>query len=235
MNPTGKPPSGMSPEMQADYDRWAIGKSRVLVEEKTFVGVREELVSTLANLPDQVDIPYHLTAEGERWGKFKKVCDAKFLAKVDYALIPNRQAFDLVANWDGGAPGPCAVGATDQGKTRAAWWALRRLYVKENLPFAWFPVRRLVNELERYEKQDCAEEFFRAYDFHKILFVDDVDKINWDFESHSQMLFSFFDWVYRHQKPCIATTNRDRKWWSNKMGDAFTRRLFQDACQEVIF
>ncbi len=69
----------------------------------------------------------------------------------------------------------------------------------------------------------------------RVLFVDDLDKINWDFESHAQMLFTFLDWVYRTKKPCIVTTNRDRAWWKVKAGDALVRRLFVDGCVEVEF
>ena len=107
--------------------------------------------------------------------------------------------------------------------------------MKENRPFAWFPARRLATELERYEKHDAASEFFRAYSHYKALFVDDIDKINWQFESQKEQLFAFYDWIYRANVPCITTTNKDRVWWADKMGDAFTRRIFEDAHFEIKF
>lgn len=221
----------------AGADRWA-PKKRAIPEAEAisqFAAARAALLSSLALLPETVTLPYHLTPEGERWAKFKRVCDEMFLGKLDLAKVLNRAAFDRIAAWDGSFPGPCATGPTGLGKSWAAWYALRQLYVTNGRTFAWFPVRRLVTELARYEKADCSDEFFRTYNFHRVLFVDDIDKINWDFESHGQMLFAFFDWIYRTKKPCIITTNRDRKWWAAKMGDAFVRRIFDDAHFEVKF
>lgn len=201
-----------------------------------FAAIRAKLLAAAALLPESPQIPYNLTPEGERWAKFKKVCDERFHPKLDYSLIKNRAAFDRIAvAWDGSSPGPCAVGGTGEGKTRAAWWALRRLYVVGNKPFAWFPARRLCSVMDSYESRHCADEFFRAYDFFKVLFVDDVEKINWDFKSNTELLFSFFDWVYRTKKPCVVTTNRGRDWWTDKMGEAFARRLFDEAHFEVTF
>lgn len=224
-------------QLLAEAQAWqARSNKEVRVDpDSEFAKTRDALKATLETLPETVQLPYSLTPEGERWEKYKRVCDEQFLAKLDYTRVQKREPFDRIANWDGRFPGPCGTGPTGLGKSRAAWWALRQLYVRDNRPFAWFPVRRLVTELERYEKADCADEFFRAYDHFRVLFVDDIDKINWDFESHSQMLFAFLDWVYRKQKPVIITTNRDRDWWTKKMGDAFVRRLFNDACFEVKF
>lgn len=186
-------------------------------------------------LPEKVDLPYSMTPEGERMAKFKKICPQEFLKKIDREKLPKPEAFDSVFNWTGAFPGPCAVGPTNTAKTRATWSVLGRLYVRENKPFAWFPVRRMITELEKFESLNAADEFFRAYSFYRVLMVDDVDKINWQFESHGALLFAFYDWVYRSRIPCITTTNKDRKWWAGKMGDAFTRRLFDDAHFEVKF
>lgn len=188
-----------------------------------------------AKLPEKIEVPYALTPEGERLAAFRRVCPPEFAVRIDRGLLPDAAAFDRVALWDGSYPGPCAFGTTDTAKSRAAWSALGRLYVKENRAFAWFPVRRLAGELERYEKHDAADEFFRAYSHYKALFVDDIDKIGWQFDSHKEQLFAFYDWVYRTNKPCITTTNKDRKWWSARMGDAFARRLFEDAHFPVQF
>ncbi len=228
----------MSPTMEADYARWCHDqqerKAKLDAAGKaigTFEGLRDRLKAAFETLPEKVDVPFHLTPEGERMAKFKTVLldSPEFMARIDRAKLPNPDAFDRVAKWDGQFPGPCAIGPTRTAKTRAAWSAIGRLYVRENKPFAWYPVRRLVTELARYEEAECAADFFRMADFHSILFVDDVDKLNWDFNSEKTALFSFFDWVYRHHKPVITTTNKDRKWWCDKMGDAFARRLIDDA------
>lgn len=248
-----KPSGGMSPEMTTDLIRWeqAEREKREKREAKgkavgSFEEVKAALKAAFAQLPDMVDVPFHLTPAGQRWARFKVVLQdsPEFIEKIDRTKLPNPEAFDAVAKWDGEFPGPLAFGTTNTAKTRAAWSALGRLYVKEPVyiegaevarSFAWFPVRRLATELARYEEAECAADFFRMYDFHHILFIDDADKINWDFNSEKTALFAFYDWIYRHHKPCITTTNKDRKWWADKMGDAFARRLFDDAHFAVKF
>ena len=206
-------------------------------EPKSMAGTdwRATFLAACSTLPEKVELPYHLTPEGERLALFKRICPLEFASKIDRDKLPNPDAFDAVAKWTGVFPGPCAIGKTETAKTRAAWSALGRLYVRENKAFAWFPVRRLVTELEKYESYNAADEFFRSYEHHKILMVDDLDKINWQFESQGALLFAFFDWIYRTNKPCITTTNKDRNWWAGKMGDAFARRLFDDSHFTVQF
>lgn len=239
-------PKPMSAEMEADMRRWSERQRHAAeqVRERkgrddlpSFEDLKAELQSAFAKMPEAVDLPYHLTPEGERMQKFRKVLEdsPEFMKKIDRALLPKPEAFDAVAQWNGLFPGPCAVGQTNTAKTRAAWSALGRLYVRENRPFAWFPVRRLVTELATYEERNCADEFFRSYDFFRVLFIDDLDKINWQFDSQKMALFAFYDWVYRKNKPCITTTNKDRKWWADRMGEAFARRLFDDAHFTVQF
>lgn len=234
---SAEPISKFDPEkaklILADAQRWAEKKKTNTVSE--FQDAKAALLETFARLPESVEIPYDKTPEGERFAAYRRVCDPNFFADVDPTRIRNKAAFSRVAEWDGRFPGPCITGISGAGKTFAAWQALRRLYVKENRAFRWFPVRLLVTELERYEKNECAADFFRQCSFFRVLFIDDVDKINWDFESHAQMLFSFFDWVYSHKIPCIATTNRDQAWWKAKAGDALVRRMFVDGCVEVKF
>jgi len=197
---------------------------------------RTAFEAAISTLPDEAPpLPYDLTPEGQRWASFKRICPTQFIPKIDRAQLPKPEQFDRVANWDGSFRGPCAFGLTDTAKTRAAWWALRQLYVRENKPFAWFPVKRLTTELSKYEETGHADEFFRQYDHFKILMVDDADKINWDFMSNQESLFAFYDWIYRSKKPCITTTNKTHEWWAKKMGDAFARRLFDDAHYSVEF
>ncbi len=194
-----------------------------------------QLKAALETLPEVVKLPFEHTPEGQRLAKFRKICDPEFMRTIDRALLPSAEAFDRIADWSGAFPGPVATGPTNAAKTRAAWSALGKLYVKGNKAFAWFPARRLVGELAKYEEANIAEEFFRTYSFFPILFVDDLDKINWQFDSQSAAMFAFYDWVYRAKRPCITTTNKTRKWWADKMGDAFARRLFESSHFEVNF
>jgi len=189
-----------------------------------------------ANLPETAPpLPYDMTEEGKRLARFRLLCPAEFMQAIKRPILANPSAFDAVAGWNGSFRGPLASGVTGTSKSRAAWSALGRLFVKENRSFEWFPVKRLVTEFERYESKDMADEFWRIRGNFHVLFVDDLDKINWQFESQQAALFQFYDWIYRAHKPCITTTNNKRDWWANKMGDAFTRRLFDDAHHAIQF
>ena len=227
--------------MQADYALWC-AKQHAKAQDaqfsrEAFLEAVNGLKSAFAQAPEVVKVPYELTPEGERLARFKRVCDAEFIRKIDRIQLKSPFAFDQVAAWDGRFPGPLAHGSTGTGKTRAAWSAIGRLFVRENRAYAWFPVKRLITEFARFEAKDLADEFFKWYGEPRfnLLFVDDLDKINWQFESEAAALFQFYDWVYRNRIPCITTTNRDRKWWTDKAGDAFVRRLFDEAHNAVQF
>lgn len=197
--------------------------------------LKDQLAEAISNLPDKAEVPYEQTEEGGRMAEFRRVCPPQFLAKIDRTRLSKPESFDLVAQWDMSFPGPCASGGTGSCKTRAAWSALGRLFVKCSKSFVWFPVRRLITELERYDTMNSADTFFWNVSAYRAILIDDLDKVNWQFESRTELLFAFYDWVYRNKKACITTTNKDRKWWANKMGDAFTRRLFDEAHFEVKF
>jgi DNA replication protein DnaC len=166
---------------------------------------------------------------------FKKICPPEFCQRIDRSILTNSGAFDTLTLWDGRFAGPLASGSTGKGKTRAVWSVLGRLHVKEGKSFAWFTAKRLITEFVKYDQKGFADEFYKYYAAYDLLMVDDLDKVNWQFDSETAALFQFYDWVYRANRPCIATTNCGRKWWADKMGDAFTRRLFDEAHQTVLF
>ena len=196
---------------------------------------RIALEQAIAQLPAHVEIPYELTEEGQRWRRFRNICPEEFLPKIDRARLPKPAQFDAVANWDGNFPGPLAWGPTDTAKSRAQWYALRVQFVKHNRTFAWFPVKKLVAELESADRVGQAHEFYRQYAFYRILMVDDLDKINWRDENQMSILFDFYDKIYRDKTRLLATTNKDKDWWTERMGDAFARRLFKDCHTAVQF
>lgn len=173
--------------------------------------------------------------QAERTARFRRVCPAEFMHRVDAAKLSNQAAYERVKTWDGRFPGPLCTGATGASKTRAAWASLYSLNVLNGRSFAWFPVKRLITEFERYERKGVADEFWKFYASFDVLFVDDADKFNAQFESEGAALFAFYDWVYREHRPCITTTNKPREWWANLMGEAHARRLFDDAHIEVDF
>ena len=171
----------------------------------------------------------------ERKRDFDRVCPLEFSGEILRTELLDGEAFDRVAGWDGKFPGPLAVGPTGTAKTRAVWRALAELYVGRGLAFDWFPVKRLLHSMAWYEDQKAGDEFFRMLTAYPIVMVDDIEKINWDFSSQAELLFSFYDWVYRNRRPCVTTTNMPREWWTAKMGEAFTRRMFDEAHRVVEF
>ena len=198
-----------------------------------WLSTMQHIWQSLPEIPDAVTPRDY--AERERAAEFRSVCPPEFFQPIEQRFLANRQAFDEVAGWSGLYPGPIAAGATGTAKTRAAWAALGRLYVKQGKPFVWFPVRRLIAKMEWYEEARCPEEFFKVVSAYPVVMVDDLEKINWQFQSHSELLFSFYDWVYRNHRPCLTTTNMPRDWWAQKMGEAFARRLFDEAHRPVAF
>jgi DNA replication protein DnaC len=181
------------------------------------------------------DMKKFTASEKERLEQFRAAAPAEFCKRIDRSLLTNQPAFDAVANWDGKFPGPCAFGVTGTGKTRAAWSALSRLWIRNEQSFSWFPVRHFVSVISKAESKGDDDKFFNDQKRFDVIFIDDIDKINWALESQKSALFSFYDWVYRQNKPCITTTNHPREWWAERMGDAFARRLFEGAHFAVRF
>ncbi len=207
-------------------------------KEQQRVDWRAQLAEAAKQLPEKAEIPYERTPEGERAIRFKKAFQdelVEFLKPIDRKQLKNPLAFDRVAGWDGQFRGPLAHGLTGGAKTRAAVAAVEHLFVKKNLPFTWFPVSRLVDEVQRFEKKDLLDEFYRSLLHYPVVIVDDLDKINWNRQEEPGVLFRFYDWVYRAHRPVITTTNKPRAWWLERVGEAFVRRLFDEAHFEVKF
>lgn len=239
---TPQPPPGANPE---DFARWAAqearrndGKSARRSDGIEFADLVKQLAALPPETPAETAAREKARAEMERAdriARFRRTCPPEFMQKVDRTLLLAPAAYDRVAGWDGSFPGPICTGPTGTRKSGAAWSALGRLNVERGRSFAWFPVKRLITEFLRYEGKDLADEFWRTYKGFNALFVDDLDKFNHKFDSEGTALFAFYDWIYREHIPCITTTNKDREWWTNLMGDAFARRLFEDAQTEVNF
>jgi hypothetical protein len=233
--PTEKTPLVLPPAIAEDFAKWQAKKAAVDAEvaPKDFGSLKEEFLAVMANLPETVEIPYHLTPEGERKAKFDQSCPPEFNHRIDRARLTNPVAFDAVAQWDGEYPGVCATGKSGAGKSRAAWSALGRLWVREGVGFSWWPMRRLIKAID--EADGGLDGLMWRHQASRVFFLDDADKANWQFETTSESLFAFFDHIYRKNLPLIVTTNNGRKWWTDKMGEAFVRRMFDEACREVRF
>jgi DNA replication protein DnaC len=235
-------PAGIDP---VEYAKWRHDHERKAgqLAAKRGEGMEwKDVLDNLASLPpetpeERADRERRIIAQGEadRLASFRKICPPEFMERVNRARLTDGEAFDQVAAWSGKFPGIIASGPTGSAKTRSCWSALGRLNVREGRSFAWFPVKRMVTEFQKFESKDLADEFWKWYSKWEILVVDDLDKINWQFNSEPAALFQFYDWIYREKRPCLTTTNHGRNWWSDKMGDAFARRLFDDAHVAVNF
>ena len=227
---------GIPASLAADFDRWKARRND-RTDEKTPASSLGEIIaqfkSACESLPESVALPYEDTDEGKRLARFRVCCPPEFFHKVNPSLLSNRRAFEAVAGWNGHFRGICATGQTGAGKTRAAWSALGRLWVKENVGFSWWPVRKLI--LDIGESNGDLDGLMYRHAASRVFMVDDIDKLNLQFESNGEALFAFYDYVYRKNVPCITTTNQPRTWWSKKMGEAFARRLFDDAHDTVDF
>ena len=186
------------------------------------------------HLPEHVVIPYDMTPEGQRLTRFRIVCPPEFMRKIDRSQLNTPEAFDRVAKWDGTAPGPLAFGPTGCGKTRAAWSALGRLCVREGKSISFYTTKRLTEVYFEHHMKGDPTWLWRQLASLNAILIDDLDKMELN-DRNATMLFEFYDWVYREHRPVITTTNRDRDWWSGKMGTAFCRRLFDEAHTIVSF
>jgi hypothetical protein len=228
-------------EMVTDYNRRrdaAIASEIADPPGPSFEETRKELTTLIEKLPERVEVPFEKTAAGARNARFNSALTGvadEFLRPLDRRLLRSPVSFDRIANWNGHFPGPIATGATGTRKTGAGFAAVQRLFVYENRAFSFFPVKRLISEYSRYEKKDILDEFYRMLLHYPVLLVDDLDKINWQFESEVSILFQFYDWVYRARRAVITTTNQNRAWWTERTGPAFVRRIFDEAHFEVKF
>lgn len=199
-----------------------------------FGEMKAKLKQAFAQLPENPVIPYHLTPEGNRASQFKAGCPKEFCVAINRNILRNPWAFDQIAKWDGSYPGPLGAGPTGQSKTRAAWSCLGRLYVKEGRRITSFTVKRLMEKYFEHHMDGEPQRFWSAMARFDAFLIDDIDK----FESNARndtVLFELLDWIYANHRPAICTTNRDRAWWSDKMGSAFTRRMFDEAFFTVPF
>lgn len=169
---------------------------------------------------------------------FERVCPGEFRRPLDRSQLKNPGAFEQVAHWNGRYPGPLGVGLTGTAKTRAAWVALRRLFVCSQVPsFRWYIASDLLQRYADARGSGNQLYFLRGGSgaYAAPLFIDDLDKINFAFDSETSNLFAIYDAIYRENIPCLATTNQTKAWWAHKMGAHFTRRLFEGAHQVVQF
>lgn len=230
----------MTPEERAaDLARWNQQQQHKANQRSARRGGMEwEDVLKIAkeSLPETAPpLPYDLTPEGQRMARFRQLCPPEYMQKVDRAKLQDPEAYDKATAWDGSFRGPLLCGKHGTRKTGAAWSCLGRLFVKGGHEFAWWPVKKLVADIEEYEAANCAEAFWRRFSRIPVLMVDDLDKINWSFDSQKAALFSFYDWLYRDHRPCLTTTNNNRAWWTERMGEAFARRLFEGAHHPIEF
>lgn len=199
-----------------------------------FGDVKRQLQQAFAQLPEKPVIPYHLTEEGQRASQFKVGCPKEFCTAINRNILKNPWAFDQVAKWDGTYPGPLAAGPTGQSKTRAAWSALGRLYVKNGKRITSFTAKRLTEKYFEHHMDGEPQRFWAALSRFDAFLIDDIDKLERN-QRNDTTIFEVLDWIYANHRPVICTTNRDRAWWTDSLGTAFARRMFDECFFSVQF
>ena len=175
----------------------------------------------------------HLTLQ-DRAQKFHRACPEEFKAEIDQDRLPDAPAFQKIADWSGAYPGPLGYGPTNTAKSRAVWVALKRLCIKEAQTFTWCTAKQMAERYFKWHMDGEPERFWQFFTMTQISFIDDIDKLELN-DRNSGVLFEFYDWAYREHRPVAGTTNRSREWWLEHMGEAFTRRMFDDAHQAIEF
>jgi hypothetical protein len=170
----------------------------------------------------------------ERAHRFYRACPEEFRGPIKKDMLPDALAFQSVADWDGTYPGPIAWGPTNTAKSRAVWVALRRLCIDKAQTFTWHTAKQLTERYFKHHMEGEPEKFWEYFLRTELTYIDDVDKLELN-DRNQGVLFEFYDWAYRDHRPVIATTNKSRAWWVDRMGDAHTRRMFDDAHRAVEF
>jgi len=148
--------------------------------------------------------------------------------QLDWQKTPMPAATRHVLEWDGTAPGLLLIGETGTGKTRAALACLRKLCVERGMRFKAYTLKRLLTQLAEYEKHGEARGYSGPNPYRpaaELLFVDDIDKLNRQFQSEAASLWDYYNWVYSAGRAVITTTQRSLEQWENLLGRSFARRL----------
>jgi hypothetical protein len=177
---------------------------------------------------------FALLTPKDRAIRFYKACPEEFKGAIVPARLPDQTAFWKLASWNGTYPGPIGYGPTNTAKSRAVWCALRRLCIEDAKTFSWLTAKQLAEKYFTKHMEGRPEDFWEFFTRTDLGFIDDIDKLELN-ERNSGVLFEFYDWAYREHRPIIGTTNRSRAWWVDKMGEAHTRRMFDDAHFSVEF
>ena len=176
---------------------------------------------------------------------FAKCCPEEFRIPISRELLKSPEAFDQVLAWDWSFPGLCCVGGTNSGKTRAVWKSIESFIAAEREEFRTYTAREFTEEYFRHHMEGEPGKFWRNLGWKgegwsgemmmpKLIFVDDLDKIDMN-DRNCGLMFELYDKIYRDHVPAITTTNQSRAWWTGKMGEAFVRRLMDDAQRELKF
>jgi len=147
---------------------------------------------------------------------------------LERRLLPNLEATRAAFRWDGRFPGLLLTGPTGTGKTRTAIALLRKLCVEGRLRLKAYSLQALLGDLEEYNKHGRTRGYDGPNPYRTradILFIDDIDKFNRQFQSQATMLWEFYNWVYADGRAALSTTQMSLEEWEKLMGASFARRL----------
>ena len=134
-----------------------------------------------------------------------------FLTPIDRARpTVDWKAFDEIQEWDG-RKSITARGVSQIGKTRAIYQVLKREYVENYRSFLVLDEFQLLAKVSDAAKNGKLEELARKFNDSDILFIDDIDKVNFSQGvTGNNALTLIFGVIKRRmatQKPTILSYN----------------------------
>ena len=136
---------------------------------------------------------------------------ADFLTPIDRTRSTvDWKAFDEIQEWDG-KKSITARGVSQIGKTRAIYQALKREYVENYRNFLVLDEFQLLAKVSDAAKNGKLEELAKKFNGSDILFIDDIDKVNFSQGvTGNNALTLIFGVIKRRmatQKPTILSYN----------------------------
>lgn len=176
-------------------------------------------------------------AVNRRRTRFEKICPPLYQSS-DPARLPGAQLAQVMA-WGFNPRGLVLIGDTGKGKSRIAWYLLRRYLTKDRPErgFLWFDCIGFGHAITEHYKAEDAEGWLESVAKVPLLFFDDLGKLKMTERAETE-LFGIIERRCANMLPIIATTNDSGDSLAARMtenrGPAMVRRL-REFCQVVTF
>ena len=156
----------------------------------------------------------------QRLARFNDLCPAQFRERIRRELLPNLTAWDAADAWTGGHPGIWLwSAATGLGKTRMLWRHLGRMHVEHGRSILKLSGQAMAEEYFRLHMDGKPGDFYRWLEQSDLIFLDDLDKIDFSNPRSPRMLRETFDKFYEAKKPVLVTANEPIAWFGSTLGE----------------